>query len=152
MTSNASVQTDSSDVNVAPHSVDDDTVNRHTVTTMDGNTVTVHSEKETKDVYDGTADARYAKFSAEVNKLIQTREEERQAIEDKRANHRNFNRFITLVFTIVIGIMVTYMLGKDGIPGVFQLPHWVMGFAPYSFCITVTMDLFLTGYAFIRHY
>lgn len=70
----------------------------------------------------------------------------RQMIEDKRANHRNFNRMLTLIFALMIGLVVTYVLthgylGKTG-------SH----LAPYSFVITVLLDSTLALYSLIRRY
>lgn len=82
-----------------------------------------------------------------VLRAVLLREErERADIEDIRAIRRNRNRLVTLLFTIVIGAVVTYLLSNR------VLGQAGYDFYPYSFVITVVMDLGLTGYAFIRRY
>ena len=87
-----------------------------------------------------------------VRQLISEAINAREVRENKRANHRNFNRMLTLMGALVIGLIVTYVLSHDGIPGVLTLPAWTHGLAPYAFVITVAMDSLLALYSFIRHY
>ena len=63
-----------------------------------------------------------------------------------RANHRNFNRMLTLTFTLIAGLAITFLL-TTGALGAFGVM-----LAPYSFVITVAGDTILTAYALIKHY
>lgn len=81
-------------------------------------------------------------------------QDERQAIEDSRANHRNLNRMLTLFGALLIGIVDTYLLTHPVLlVHTFGLsPKLVKFLAPYTFVITIAMDSTLAVYSFIRHY
>ena len=73
-------------------------------------------------------------------------QQQRQKIEDARANYRNRNRALTLVFALIISFVLTYVF-----------THGLLGptgtkLAPYSFVITILLDSTLTLYAYIRKY
>lgn len=88
-----------------------------------------------------------------VEAEIERRDGARQHLEDIRANHRNLNRFMTLLGALLIGLTVTFILTHDGIPGVYTLPSGVAKtLGPYTFVITVMLDSSLAAYAFIRKY
>ena len=78
--------------------------------------------------------------------LVETMQTERQRIEDIRANHRNFNRMLTLIGAFVISLVLTFVLrsGILGSLGVFL--------APYAFAITIGMDASFTIYAWRHRY
>src|SRR5450755_2210931 len=78
---------------------------------VNGHHVDVTSTEDTHSTVNGEFDDRAAEF---VNGLIRDAENKRQAIEDVRANHRNFNRLLTLLGAIVLGIIVTYFFQNDG--------------------------------------
>lgn len=88
-----------------------------------------------------------AEADAHVRQLIQEAQEKRQVIEDSRANHRNFNRMLTLVGAMVISFVLTWVLNYA-----HGLPAWAHTLAPFSFAITIMMDSCFTIYALIRHY
>lgn len=111
-------------------------VTRQTSEHVHGKQTTVHSETKTDDVTNGVFDNR-------VMELFNGAIQEREARENKRANHRNFNRLMTLFGAVVIGLIVTYM----SVHGV--IPAWL---APYTFVITVLLDSTFSLYALIRHY
>jgi len=106
-------------------------------TTVDGHKVTFNDTTTTTEHAAGEFDDR-------VRNLIRDEDEKRQAIEDKRANHRNRNRLYTLIGAMVIGLIVVWGLQHLGPVG--------MKLAPYSFIITVLFDSTLTVYALIRKY
>lgn len=84
---------------------------------------------------------------------IQRQDAARQLVEDERANHRNLNRFLTLMGALLIGLCVTFLLTHAGIPGVWQMPESIAKpLAPYTFVITIFMDSALAAYAWIRKY
>lgn len=71
---------------------------------------------------------------------------DRQMVEDSRANHRNFNRMLTLLFALMAGLFVTWSL-QQGYWGVYSKT-----LAPYSFVITVLLDSSLAAYSLIKKY
>ena len=78
---------------------------------------------------------------------------QRQAVEDVRANHRNFNRMMTLLGALLIGLVVTWLLQHPAtLASIGVGPKTCKMLAPYSFVITVMMDSTLAAYALIRHY
>lgn len=94
---------------------------------------------------------RYAEYADATAKTVAYTEAmrvqaEAKAEEDKRANKRNFNRMLTLVAALIIGLAVTFILNHG------YLGHWGPALAPYSFVITVMLDSFLAAYSYIRHY
>lgn len=117
--------------------VDQDTTTTTTTTTTDGNYVDV---KSTTDSHDTRSDA----FDARIDQRIKNAEDKRQAIEDVRANKRNFNRMMTLLGAILIGLVVVWTLPRLG--------HVGAVLSPYSFVITVLCDAAITVYAYFRHY
>jgi hypothetical protein len=77
----------------------------------------------------------------------------RQQAEDIRANHRNFNRMMTMFGALVIGLVVTFLLTHPTLFQMFGLtPGQVKPFAPYAFTITILLDSAITMYSYIRHY
>lgn len=78
--------------------------------------------------------------------VVDQRDKDRQMVEDSRANHRNANRMLTLIFALLIGLAVTYSL-QQGWWG-----HMSKPLAPYSFVITVLMDSSLAAYSLIKKY
>lgn len=85
------------------------------------------------------------KVDKRILALIEATDVERQLQEETRANHRNFNRMMTLVVAVVLGFIVTFGLSHNWIPN-----GKVLG--PYSFVITVLLDTGLAAYALIKHY
>lgn len=122
---------------------------RSEVNQDDGKPVTLSIDEETSKHVKVRVDKR-------ILDLIQATDVERQMQEEVRANHRNFNRLMTLVVAIVLGFIITYFFQQDGFP-ILGLHH---ALAPasakvlsgYSFVITVLLDAGLALYAFIRHY
>lgn len=77
----------------------------------------------------------------------------RQALEDSRANHRNFNRMLTLVGALLIGLVVTWNLTTINSPMMKALgPHLSKALTPYAFVITVALDASLALYSLIKKY
>ena len=111
-------------------------VTRHTAEHVVGNKTTVKSETQTDDNLSGEFDNRVITL---VNGTIQ----ERQKAEDGRANHRNFNRLLTLLGAVIIGLILTYASVHGYIP---------KAFSPYTFVITVLLDSTFTMYALWKHY
>jgi hypothetical protein len=72
---------------------------------------------------------------------------DRQQAEDVRANKRNFNRMMTLLGALVIGLVVTYSLGHD------WYGAWASHtLAPYAFTITILLDSSLALYSYVKKY
>ena len=118
---------------------------RHSIQTVDGHRTQVDVTTDTDTHLSGDFDNR-------VMELVEGAIKEREARENKRANHRNFNRMLTLFGALVIGLIVTYVLQHQGIPGLVTLPKSTHTLAPYAFVITVALDMGLAAYSFIRHY
>lgn len=85
-------------------------------------------------------------FDDRVMQLINGAIKEREARENERANHRNFNRMMTLFGALIIGLIVTWLLNQN------VLGHDGKLLAPYSFVITILMDSGLALYGYIKHY
>lgn len=115
----------------------------HNTTHLAGDTVTYDG---TKTDTTRTAGTWPASADAHVREIVENAEDERQKIENTRANHRNFNRVMTLLFTLVAGLIITFGLYHS------WFGSWGPAIGPYSFVITVTGDFFLTLYALLRHY
>lgn len=82
-----------------------------------------------------------------------SRDAERQVWEDRRANHRNLNRMLTLAGALVLSFLITYITLHSGIPVIgWQAGPWLHALEPYSFAITILMDSSLALYSFVRHY
>ena len=115
----------------------------HETTTLDGHTVNFQSEDENttrvKGQWSDEADEH-------VRGLIEEITSEREARENLRANKRNFNRMMTLLGALVIGLFVTYSL-TNGWWGSYGPT-----FAPYAFCITILLDSGLAAYSYVKHY
>lgn len=96
------------------------------------------------------------KMDGRIIKLIKATDVKRQLQEEVRANHRNFNRMMTLVVAIVLGFVVTYFFQQNGFP----ILGWHHALEPaqakvisgYSFVITVLLDAGLAAYALVKHY
>lgn len=82
----------------------------------------------------------------EIDYHIQENAAKIKAEEDRRANKRNFNRMLTLVGALVIGLIVTFTLSHG------YLGHFGFALAPYSFTITILLDSSLALYSFIKRY
>jgi chemotaxis protein histidine kinase CheA len=119
------------------------------MTTIDGDQVRYDERQDTTTRTQGEWPAE---ADEHVRSLIRQAQMEREARENIRANHRNLNRMMTLIGALVIGLAVTFMLTQNGIPGLFNLPAWSHGLAPYAFVITILMDSGLALYGYIRHY
>lgn len=116
----------------------------HDTTTIKGDQVTYDATTTRNSRVHG---AWTAAEDEHVRTLIAEAQQAREARENKRANHRNFNRLMTLVGAMVISFALTWLLNYY--PG---LPAWAHTFAPFSFAITILMDSSFTLYAFIRKY
>lgn len=103
----------------------------------------VSGGETTVDVHTDTDDDLSGKFDNRVMELFNGAIREREARENNRANHRNFNRLATLIGAVVIGVLVVLATQVGIIPSAL---------APYSFAITVAMDSAFTAYALIKHY
>lgn len=116
----------------------------HEMTTVDGDQVRydAREDRTTRTQGEWPAEA-----DAHVRGLIDQAQSEREARENKRANHRNFNRMLTLFGALVISFVLTWLLYYY--PG---LPLWAHKLAPFSFAITILMDSSFTVYALIKHY
>jgi hypothetical protein len=115
------------------HTVDQ---TRHTSEHVVGNTTYVDRDVKTDDDLKG-------KFDNRVLRLVDGAITDREQRENKRANHRNFNRLLTLFGAVIIGLVVTWMATKGIIPAAV---------APYTFVITVLLDSCFSLYALIKHY
>lgn len=121
------------------------TLNRKVEQHHTGHNVDFTVDTKIDDVLSGTFDDRVREI---VNGVVK----EREARENERANHRNLNRMLTLFGALLIGLVVTFILTHNGIPGVVKLPKWSMVLAPYTFVITILLDSGLALYGYIRHY
>lgn len=105
----------------------------------------------TRDTFDTTTDTNdtvSGEFDTRVMSLINGVLNDSKAVEDHRANKRNFNRMLTLFGALLIGLVVTFMLTTPGI-----LPtHVDKTVGPYTFVITILMDSGLALYGYIRKY
>jgi hypothetical protein len=114
---------------------------RHTVETVNGHDHQVNITGKDEFSMNGSFDDRVRSAARdEIAKADTLREQ----AENVRANHRNVNRELMLVMTLVIGFALVYTLPMMGSTGRML--------QPFSFCITVFMDLGLTTYALIRKY
>jgi hypothetical protein len=109
---------------------------RHTEEEVHGGRTQFSQETKTDDKSSGDFDNRVVQL---VNGQIKARE----ARENSRANHRNVNRELMLIMTILIGFVLVFLTSHAILP---------KAFTPYSFVITVMMDLVLTTYALIKRY
>lgn len=96
------------------------------------------------------------RMNKQILTLIKAFDTRRQLQEEVRANHRNFNRMMTLVVAIVLGFIITYFFTNDGFPvlGLHHVlaPSTAKVMSAYSFVVTVLLDAGLALYALIRHY
>lgn len=115
----------------------------HDTTHLSGDQVS-YDASDTRTTH--TAGTWPAEADEHVREIVENAEDERQRIENTRANHRNFNRVMTLLFTLVAGLIITFGLYHS------WFGAWGPTVGPYSFVITVTGDFFLTLYALLRHY
>lgn len=126
-------------------------------------TITVHATHHDHQVEfkSDITDELSGEFDDRVNKLVDGRVKQtvaqiladRQAAEDRRAFHRNFNRMMTLAGALVIGTVLTFLFQHNGLPGVFTFPKWfVKTYEPYTFIITLAMDSALAAYGLIKRY
>lgn len=111
-------------------------MSRHTTEHVSGNNTTFTTETKTDDTANGEFDNR-------VLTIINGELASRKAAEDVRANHRNFNRLMTLLGAVLIGVVITYLATRGVIPAPV---------APYTFVITVLLDSAFSFYALLRHY
>jgi hypothetical protein len=105
-----------------------------------GRTTDFHSDRKSDVVIDG-------EFDNHVTELVNGVLSDRQKAEDIRADKRNFNRMLTLLGALVIGLFVTYTLGHN-----WYGDNWSHMLAPYSFTITILLDSSLALYSYIRKY
>lgn len=115
----------------------------HEITTINGHRVNYD--------YDRQQDTRVTgdwpeAANEHVRSLILDAIEEREERENKRANHRNLNRMLTLLGALLIGLAVVYTLTNG------YLGHVGTVLAPYAFVITILMDSALALYGYVRHY
>jgi hypothetical protein len=115
----------------------------HDVTTVKGHRVDIDRQTETGNRTTGQYDDR---FNDQVMTLIESFDRDRQAKEDARANHRNFNRMLVLLVALVAGFVVVWTL-NSGLMGSLGPV-----LAPYAFVITVLLDSGLALYSYIRKY
>lgn len=108
---------------------------RHEITTVNGHDVHVDVQTDTDDRLTGEFDDR-------VMRLIQNADDERQKIEDVRANRRNRNRFLTLLVALVMGFLTPLGLKVMGLA-------WLL---PYAFAIILVPDAMITAWAYIKRY
>lgn len=93
------------------------------------------------------------KAKSETLETVEAEVEERQRAEDIRANKRNFNRMMTLLGALLIGLVVTWMLSHPLVLGSFGIaPSTAKMLAPYSFTITILLDSSLALYSYVRKY
>lgn len=119
------------------------TLSRHTTEHVRGDKTYVDQTSETDETLQGQFDNRLKHL---VDGEISDWSSEREARENLRANKRNFNRMLTLIGALVIGLFVTYTLQQSWFgPVGHQL-------APYSFVITIVMDAGLALYGYIKKY
>lgn len=111
----------------------------HETHKVSGNREHVEETTHTDDTLEGDFDRRVMEL---VNGVIKEREDR----ENERANKRNFNRMITLLGALLIGLVVTFTLSSDYFGHVGKL------LAPYSFVITIIMDSGLALYGYIKKY
>jgi hypothetical protein len=109
---------------------------RHLIEKVHGNRTTFDQETQTDDASKGVFDNR-------IMEVVDGALTARKKAEDKRANHRNFNRLMTLLGAVIIGLIVTWMSTKGYIP---------KSVAPYTFVITVLLDSTFSFYALLKHY
>jgi hypothetical protein len=114
-------------------------VNINSTEQVHGRTTDFHSERKSDVTMDG-------EFDNHVMELVNGVLRDRQVAEDKRADKRNFNRMLTLLGALVIGLFVTYSLSH----GWYGSASAVL--APYSFTITILLDSSLAAYSYIRKY
>lgn len=78
---------------------------------------------------------------------------DRQIVEDNRANHRNFNRMMTLFGALMIGLVLTFLLTHPTILASWGIaPKLTATIQPYTFVITILLDSSLALYSFVRKY
>lgn len=109
---------------------------RHLTEHVHGKRTAFSQETQTDDKSKGVFDNR-------VMEVLDGALTQRKAAEDKRANHRNFNRLMTLLGAVIIGLVLTWAATKGYIP---------KSVAPYTFVITVLLDSAFSFYALLRHY
>lgn len=119
------------------------TIERHTEEKVRGKRSFVEQDTKTDEKLSGQFNNQLMEL---VDGEIQKRDQERQQKEDFRANKRNFNRMLTLIGALIIGLFVTYML-SSGVLG-----HLGTELAPYSFVITILMDTGLALYGYVKKY
>lgn len=113
------------------------------ITTIDGKRV--HYDKDS-DTHTRVAGNWPAEADDHVRGMIADAIADREKREANRANHRNRNRMLTLVFTLVAGMAITYGLYHG------WFGTWGPKVGPYSFVITVAGDTLLTLYAYVKKY
>lgn len=86
-------------------------------------------------------------FDDRVRAIVNGAIKEREDRENFRANKRNFNRMLTLVGALVIGLVVTFVLTTPG-----MIPANWKFLAPYTFVITILLDCGLAVYGYIKKY
>lgn len=138
--------TDTTTTNVTDAITPTDYKRATTVTRTTHQNVTGH--RDDFDVTTDTNDQVSGEFDTRVMSLINGVLSDTKKVEDKRADKRNFNRMLTLVGALVIGLVVTFVLSTPGILPV----HVDKMVAPYTFTITILMDSGLALYGYVRKY
>jgi hypothetical protein len=103
----------------------------------------VHGKRTSFSQETKTDDASKGVFDNRVIEVVDGALRQRKAAEDKRANHRNFNRLMTLLGAVIIGLVLTWLSVRGFIP---------KSVSPYTFVITVLLDSAFSFYALLRHY
>jgi hypothetical protein len=116
---------------------------RHSVTGINGDTVSFKLQRNDDSRVTGSWPSE---ADEHVREIISNAINEREQRENKRANHRNLNRLLTLLGALVIGLAVTFVL-NSGVLGAVGV-----ALSPYAFSITILMDSGLAVYGFIKHY
>lgn len=124
-------------VNIGPgrYSAED-----HSEVKMDDYSRTIDSE--TNMVAANLRDILPAMIQDEVRREEQEKAQSAKAEEDKRANHRNFNRLMMLVVAMVWSFIAPTLM----------IALWGPGSLKYSLFVTILPDACLTVYALIRKY
>lgn len=122
-------------------------VERHTDEHVRGSRTYVDQHTEKDESLEGSFDNRTkALIDGEIEDKITAAMAAREARENFRANKRNFNRMLTLFGALLIGIAVSWVL-SSGLLG--ELGKML---SPFSFTITIAMDMGLALYGYIKKY
>ena len=108
-----------------------------------------------RDIESHTRSIRTLRADMEIiaHDVVTQRDIERQAKEDTRANHRNFNRLLTLLTAWALTFFITWGFQTHS----FVSWGWLTStqaktLAPYSFFVIITLDSALALYGMIKRY